>query len=618
MNFPEMLVRIFTLVVEASFAATILAVLVFAIERALRKRLSSAWRFAIYLPVLFRLLLPIVPHSPTSILNLPNWIKGFVETERSSPVASPSAQFAPVVVSEIATQVISARPALTPISEKRISRISPIQFFAMLWFSVSVILLLRLAVGAFRLNRRLRGERAASPELADLLENLRVESDTRWRPLVIETSLVQSPCLFGLFRPKLLLPVGFADSLSTSELSHVILHELAHLKRGDLVINCLMAVAQSVHWFNPVVWLLFRRMRLLCELACDRLVLEMRRADLTEAKAYGETLLKLINGFTSRSASSATIGILENEQSAETRLRQIASFVPVGRRGSVVGVFVMCVLVVVGLSNAQSPRIQIPATDTEGASASTAEPLPQESKAKRHAANVETWEREYAIAKQEVDRAQAEVERVRKELRIELPSKSEYEAGLASGAIQNSESEVAEIQQGIQKSKKQLSDVTALLEQLKKLPRNELRKALPTSLQPPDEHLNRLLGDYSAAEQKYAQLSGNFSDEHPEVATAREVLATINRQIEDRIEGILMGLEVRRKTSDYIVRALHEASAEARVAEVERREKYMPYFRAKRSLEESQRVLDAIFMRLLAEKVDAKVPTANRPEPAFE
>jgi hypothetical protein len=347
------------------------------------------------------------------------------------------------------------------------------------------------------------------------------------------------------------------------------------------------------------------------------MVLETRRAGSAEAKAYGETLLKLIDSVQPRSAGAATIGILENEESAKTRLHQIAAFVPNAGRNRALGILTMCVLVAVGLSNAQSPRIQPPATDApETNRSSTSKASPQEIKANRHEANIKTLEREYIRAKKEVDEAQETMDRLMKELRIEMPSKGE--AGLANGTTLSGESNAADLHQRIQKAKDQLSHVTVLLDELKALPRKELRKALPTSLQPADEALNRLLSDYSSAEQKYAQLSGSFSDGHPDVASARDVLATIDRQIEDRIDGILMGLEVRKKSNEALIKSLYEESEKARAMDAQRREHYMPFFRAKRSLEHAQRHLDAIFMRLLAEKVDATAPSPNLPGQTFE
>ena len=164
MNFPEMLVRLFTLVLEASFAATILAVIVFAIERALHKRLSPAWRFAIYLPVLLRLLLPIVPESPTSILNVPTWMKP-VDRPQVSPstIALPTQLPAAIVVEENGTlknATLTSSSKVDP--QEQVAAINPVQLVATLWFAGTVILLLRLGLGALRLNGRLASGCAVS------------------------------------------------------------------------------------------------------------------------------------------------------------------------------------------------------------------------------------------------------------------------------------------------------------------------------------------------------------------------------------------------------------------------------------------------------------------------
>ena len=59
----------------------------------------------------------------------------------------------------------------------------------------------------------------------------------------------------GLIRPHVLLPVGLAEELSPPQLRWVLLHELAHVRRGDLWVLLLQRVVQAVYFFNPAVWL---------------------------------------------------------------------------------------------------------------------------------------------------------------------------------------------------------------------------------------------------------------------------------------------------------------------------------------------------------------------------
>src|SRR5690606_27519903 len=108
---------------------------------------------------------------------------------------------------------------------------------------------------------------------------------------------------------------------------HVLLHELAHLKRWDLMTNWLMAVAQAVHWFNPLVCLALRQMRVERELACDEMVLRATSEGGDDGgRAYGETILRLLEGVKSRPSLPALVGIAEEKHSARQRILQIVSF----------------------------------------------------------------------------------------------------------------------------------------------------------------------------------------------------------------------------------------------------------------------------------------------------
>jgi bla regulator protein blaR1 len=69
---------------------------------------------------------------------------------------------------------------------------------------------------------------------------------------MIETARVGSPALFGLVRPRLLIPPGCLRAFRETELRHVLLYELAHPRRGDLWLNWWMVWIQAVHWFNPL------------------------------------------------------------------------------------------------------------------------------------------------------------------------------------------------------------------------------------------------------------------------------------------------------------------------------------------------------------------------------
>jgi beta-lactamase regulating signal transducer with metallopeptidase domain len=164
------------------------------------------------------------------------------------------------------------------------------------------------------------------PDLNRLLEACRQNLGLRRQLEVIETPRVKSPAVFGLLRPRLLLPPGLLNTFSATELRHVLLHELAHLRRGDLALNWFMGGVQAVHWFNPLVWMLFRRIRSDRELACAALALE--HASESDRAAYGRTILKLLEDWAMPSRLAGAVGILEERRALERRVRAIACFRP--------------------------------------------------------------------------------------------------------------------------------------------------------------------------------------------------------------------------------------------------------------------------------------------------
>lgn len=74
---------------------------------------------------------------------------------------------------------------------------------------------------------------------------------------VIISKYVSVPVTFGLFRPKILIPHNLINEISQEKLELIILHELYHIKRYDILKNYLWLIAKSIHWFNPLVWIAY-------------------------------------------------------------------------------------------------------------------------------------------------------------------------------------------------------------------------------------------------------------------------------------------------------------------------------------------------------------------------
>src|SRR2546427_11504490 len=70
---------------------------------------------------------------------------------------------------------------------------------------------------------------------------------------IVQTDQVRSPAVAGVMRPMLILPANF--NIPDDELRMILMHELAHIRRWDVLVDRLMLLVRDVHWFNPMAWL---------------------------------------------------------------------------------------------------------------------------------------------------------------------------------------------------------------------------------------------------------------------------------------------------------------------------------------------------------------------------
>ncbi len=101
------------------------------------------------------------------------------------------------------------------------------------------------------------------------------------------------PVVWGIFRCRLMLPIA-ARKWSEEQLQSVLMHELAHIKRGDILVQLLTQIACALHWFNPLIWFAAWRLDVERERSCDDLVL----ASGIRPSAYAAHLLDVVSGLT--------------------------------------------------------------------------------------------------------------------------------------------------------------------------------------------------------------------------------------------------------------------------------------------------------------------------------
>ncbi len=152
--------------------------------------------------------------------------------------------------------------------------------------------LVRLWLQRVRLKRLLRGAAPAEDETATMVHELAVSMELRHTPSVRLTKADCPLFVCGLRQPVLVVPAGLPDLLDPSQLRQALLHELAHLKRRDLLWGWIVELARIVYFFHPLVYWLGYRLHLERELACDQLAMAVSGGTAAE---YTQTLIEVVS-----------------------------------------------------------------------------------------------------------------------------------------------------------------------------------------------------------------------------------------------------------------------------------------------------------------------------------
>jgi beta-lactamase regulating signal transducer with metallopeptidase domain len=312
--------------------SSLLIAFVFALDVLSARKMRASIRYALWLAVLVKLLLPPTLALPTGAAW---WL-----TQAKPAINAPVAPHYVVTYGKTTPQPDLA-PQTIPIPEAASVPLSSAGWALLGSGVVSLALLLWLTKNWWQVTRKVRGAKA-SDEHADALEDARQLAGLRSgvRLKIVEGRM--SPAVCGLIRPVILLPRTLLDNISSAQLRAVLLHEMFHLRRRDVSINCAQAFLQIAYWWHPLLWLANARMRRLREEAVDDAVMLALRED---AETYAPTLLEVAKlAFQRPLMSLGLVGIMESRSALRQRIERLVDFHAPRKAGltfaSLFGIFV--------------------------------------------------------------------------------------------------------------------------------------------------------------------------------------------------------------------------------------------------------------------------------------
>lgn len=274
------------LLFESALKATVMLLLVFGVA-ALLRRASAAARHTVWssgfagllaLPFLATTLpwrLEVLPATATVATHTPPAHESVTATDEAPPTAASVASFPSPIPN---TAPVNAQP------------FNPGPWLVALWLAGAGLVVGRVVLGWFLmlwLSRR--AEPLNDPAWGDLLDAAERRLGIATRVRLLKNSQIPMPMTSGLLRPVIVLPAD-CEEWTTERRFAVLLHELAHVRRGDLWVHFLVQAACACYWFHPLAWSAARRLRSESERACDDLVLSAG----TRASEYAGHLLQLV------------------------------------------------------------------------------------------------------------------------------------------------------------------------------------------------------------------------------------------------------------------------------------------------------------------------------------
>ena len=308
----------------------LLIILIACLDTIIKRWAWPRLRYALWLLVLLKLVLPpgiSMPGSFTARLQpVTDRIVDNMTRERSATFNEPSAemqyehfQIVPAVIEAPARTTVGTPPPIRAFGDYAVEipadEPAPPVRFVWQFYAMVIWLFGMMVLGSCLISRlyRLRKGRLQTDSTCSIPQSfhnmmLRCARQLKLRriPRIIVTKKVVCPAVFGVFRPVLLMPKGYLSKLSRKDAEHMLLHELAHIKRGDPVVHSFYLILQIVYWFNPLLWFARRQLIHLRELCCDATVAGLLKNRTCE---YRETLIDVARRFLTRPVEPG-IGLL--------------------------------------------------------------------------------------------------------------------------------------------------------------------------------------------------------------------------------------------------------------------------------------------------------------------
>lgn len=304
--------RIFYNIMYVSIIASILAMIILLFRKSFDKKISPSWKFAMWGLLLISLFIP-------------------------GRITIQSQNTHRFIISSFVDQIENLKETLIANQSGKI--------ILYIWIAGIIVIALYYIISSIVMKQKIGKNKVEKAEIIEILEQAKKDMGIQNEIELVVQNYKKVPCIYGFFKPKILLTEEILKE-DYKKIYYIFMHELAHYKRKDILLNKVLILISVIHWFNPILWFCFKQIRQDMELKADEMVLN--NINKSEEKEYAKTLVALLPISQEEREPARVLCVSDNKKNMERRINMIKLSEKFKEYKTLIGITTLLIVLCIG------------------------------------------------------------------------------------------------------------------------------------------------------------------------------------------------------------------------------------------------------------------------------
>lgn len=330
----------------SNISLTLVIILLLFVRKISDKWMSARHRYYLWFILMIKLIMPFALNWSGNDLNLMKWFSKSLATDSNTAMGNVMNSYNSIPL------IDNTKDYAMSVNNSNI-------------YFIIIVLLILISIGFFSFivlsslrfkNKIIKSGYEPNNKLKVIIEACKIQlkmKNTKMNNLMVENG--HSAFVIGLFKPYIIISKDLCEAFNEDEIKHVVLHEMVHIKRKDIILKFIMTIVCCIYWFNPFIWIARAAMMNDMELSCDEKVLGYLNK--AEIRDYGRTIIKVLERISINRHKGIMLNINGSKKNIKTRIKNIAEFSKdsIGRKLFVSSLLVMTLVLAVSFIGVKTP-----------------------------------------------------------------------------------------------------------------------------------------------------------------------------------------------------------------------------------------------------------------------